>query len=580
MHATSTPPAEAHRTHIERTISAFERLGIAVFPATLRTKGSYVEGWPHMPAAEAIARTRRDGQRTINLAGRTGDGVGLLDLDAKEGVDPDEMLGVLRRLVGLAIIAIVRSSRGYHVWLRVTASVGNGFCSYIGGEVLSDPHLAMLPPSVHPTGAVYAWELEPREPEAAVDLRSLGIVPDEPSASAGQRQPITPADSDVQAEFAGLLASTGITNTRGRTQTLHRCPWHDDRSPSLSVNWEAAVFFCFSPACGKRGGLRDLRRLVGADTPSYRQSTPLLGARAWGQVKDDPSGDKSGCVDVAFHVARLADGLNELGDFDKVSDVRSCRTMFRVGKCTSCARTPAFPISCGHPLCPRCMPLRLAADWIKHGSSMPESFTLLRLRPTGPLPNNGKLRAVRSRFAEWRKRSGVAAGIYGVRSDRQARAVVLVAVPSEMAVPAGTKAFSVEVVGERCGPNDVLAWLQAEYFEEATGWSNTDELDALLEETKGRRRFQGFGGVYGEQKDGQKEEEAMEEGKPEKRPLSRVSGGSGASRDRSEHTCSSCGGGVKLLPFTVPASEVDRVGNEWIWRGPPEGRRPAPGGGS
>ena len=42
----------------------------------------------------------------------------------------------------------------------------------------------------------------------------------------------------------------------GKDQVLVRCPFHDDRNPSLSVNLSAGLFQCF--ACGAKGGGIDL----------------------------------------------------------------------------------------------------------------------------------------------------------------------------------------------------------------------------------------------------------------------------------------------------------------------------------
>ena len=163
---------------------------------------------------------------------------------------------MLRGLVGPAIIAIVRTSRGFHIWLQVAASVGNGFCSFMGGEIFSDPHLAMLPPSVHPSGKTYTWEVEPRKPESVVDLKALGLVPDKPTSSprAGGVSALVPAPRDVQEEFLRLMMKAGVVRAGARPQELRLCPWHDNREPSLSINWDAAVFCCFSERCSVRGG--------------------------------------------------------------------------------------------------------------------------------------------------------------------------------------------------------------------------------------------------------------------------------------------------------------------------------------
>jgi len=49
-----------YRARAEDVLGFFERSDIAVFPSRRRRKGSYVEGWPEMPAHQAIGITRRD----------------------------------------------------------------------------------------------------------------------------------------------------------------------------------------------------------------------------------------------------------------------------------------------------------------------------------------------------------------------------------------------------------------------------------------------------------------------------------------------------------------------------------------
>jgi hypothetical protein len=554
----------------------------------MRRKGSYVAGWPTMSAGDAIARTRQDlAHARIGLAGRTGDGVAVFDLDAKDGVVPSEMLPVLRRLVGPAVIAIVRTSRGFHMWLRVAESVGNGFCSFIGGEIFSDPHLAMLPPSLHPSGHQYTWEVEPREPETAVNLRALGLVPDKPKASLdGRTSTLAPAPPEIQQEFARLMAGAGVQRVGDWAQTLTLCPWHGDRSPSLSINWDGAVFYCFSEQCGARGGIGALRRRVGANTPSYRQ-WPEGGDPSPDHGQEDHlSGDNLGCLDVDAATERLAAGLRELDFSERAHAVSDCRTVFRVGICTSCARTPAFPISCGHPLCLRCMPGRLAADWTRHRPSLPAMVNIVLLRPLSIAgASAGVLKSVRSRFSEWRKRAGIEAGIYGSRLDRVSGATIMLAIPSDVPIPTSSRAFNVETIATDRTPAEFLRWLQSQYVDEAQGWETVDELRFLLAETKGRRRYQGFGGIYGEAAQDESKEEVQVansgETKPDKpRALGRISGGSfKGKREKGGPTCGSCGGVVELYPFTVPAAEVTRAGNHWLWNGPsagpPAGRRPA-----
>lgn len=67
-----------------------------------------------------------------------------------------------------------------------------------------------------------------------------------------------------------------------RTRGLVRCPFHDDYTPSLSVDIRVGVFHCFG--CGVEGGVRKFAELVGerqpaAIRPRREPRDPLFAAR-------------------------------------------------------------------------------------------------------------------------------------------------------------------------------------------------------------------------------------------------------------------------------------------------------------
>lgn len=67
---------------------------------------------------------------------------------------------------------------------------------------------------------------------------------------------------------------------RGRSRGVVKCRFHEDRTPSLSVDLDAGVFNCFG--CGAHGGIRRFAELVGERDPAprnHRVETPLQEAR-------------------------------------------------------------------------------------------------------------------------------------------------------------------------------------------------------------------------------------------------------------------------------------------------------------
>ena len=71
------------------------------------------------------------------------------------------------------------------------------------------------------------------------------------------RKPAREWDSDaVRDYFEGNLSNVRWNGAQGTA----RCPFHDDRHPSLSVNCELAVFFCHG--CGAKGDVVTFECLV------------------------------------------------------------------------------------------------------------------------------------------------------------------------------------------------------------------------------------------------------------------------------------------------------------------------------
>src|SRR5882672_10697009 len=53
------------------------------------------------------------------------------------------------------------------------------------------------------------------------------------------------------------------------------CPFHNEKTPSFSVNQKTGYFYCFG--CGKAGGVKKFMELIGADTSkeiAFKQEEP------------------------------------------------------------------------------------------------------------------------------------------------------------------------------------------------------------------------------------------------------------------------------------------------------------------
>jgi Bifunctional DNA primase/polymerase, N-terminal len=150
------------------TVALFESWGVAVFPGPYGEKGTRLQGWPAMPVEDACKRARAEASNAlgrINLAVRTGptsrgDCLGVIDLDGRDGIEPDSALSRLQGLLP-EDVPVSSSGRGYAVWFTVAAPVGNGILSRYGADIFTDVHLVNIPPSKHPSGKFYEWVQPP-----------------------------------------------------------------------------------------------------------------------------------------------------------------------------------------------------------------------------------------------------------------------------------------------------------------------------------------------------------------------------------------------------------------------------------
>ena len=82
-----------------------------------------------------------------------------------------------------------------------------------------------------------------------------------------------------EADFATVLRHYGFEFPEGRTQLKLRCPFHEDGTPSLSVNLAEKVWHCFG--CGERGNVLrfvECMEALGDKRPSTRQAAVRVAA--------------------------------------------------------------------------------------------------------------------------------------------------------------------------------------------------------------------------------------------------------------------------------------------------------------
>ena len=85
-------------------------------------------------------------------------------------------------------------------------------------------------------------------------------------------------NASILSVFEACAAATGRPFRRPRYGTSTKCPIHDDRTASLSVNESKATYFCFAGSCAIKGGVLDVPVSFGI-VKDRKESAKWLSAR-------------------------------------------------------------------------------------------------------------------------------------------------------------------------------------------------------------------------------------------------------------------------------------------------------------
>lgn len=197
--------------------------------------------------------------------------------------------------------------------------------------------------------------------------------------------------------------------------------------------------------------------------------------------------------------ARLAEAMEEVLGYTKARSLADCGTRFSVYQCPVDAQRICKPRTCGNQNCLSCGPTRLAIDWrFKLEMAMEwGTWRLREARPKDTITGPGVLKTIRKRINKTKdrlKRAGRPPSmIYGIRFEEGMNPVVLLVEPADDE-PITNSAFDFTDVATSVGAPDALRWLQLSYqLESLRAWDSPADLAQLLEETKGRHRFQAVG---------------------------------------------------------------------------------------
>jgi hypothetical protein len=392
----------------------------------------------------------------------------------------------------------------------------------LGAEVAAySGRLSIIPPSRHPSGAVYTYIRPPADELAVVDIDALGwaLQPkDGPSRKPGSttrahREPPPPVDEQQAGAFAWLFAGLGLYPGQGAAADsrgeFFLCPWHPDTEPSLHILWVSAIFYC--QGCGRSGGLRALRRLVEGDPDALPRKFP----NDESGVPFGNRGTNRGAESLVEQVAALADQLPPSALNVTGRQLRECRQYVLTYQCDAGhefaprdERGNPTPLSCDASagICPRCGTARFLRDALQADAQLSERvhvFRLIAQTPGRELFDLGLSGRLTARLKTYRQNHGLTAGSTArslhLDPDGAAfRGHFILAVPCDDAVRVvGDGAFAMEDLGA-CTLSEWHRWQIDEQLSALARLETPEQLDAFYQSMHGQQQFRHFGSWYGE----------------------------------------------------------------------------------
>ena len=101
-----------------------------------------------------------------------------------------------------------------------------------------------------------------------------------------------------------------ISKSNGKAEVLVRCPFHDDSTPSMSINFESGLFNCYG--CQSKGSIFDFynRRHGGDFVAALKHFAAQVGMEFHGNTRRAAKAEKSDLFNLKWDAARF-NGIND-----------------------------------------------------------------------------------------------------------------------------------------------------------------------------------------------------------------------------------------------------------------------------
>jgi len=292
-------------------VSLYLSLGWSIFPLRPKDKLPYVELLPvktdadgkqeqtgtgkakrtwelfqkAQPQPETVtAWLKRAPEMNIAIVCGAVSGIVVLDIDSEEGE-------AIAREKGLPRTPVVKTGKGRHYYFKHPGMPISNFARKLPGvDLRGDGGYVVGPPSVHPSGAVYTWEVGPGECDLAEMpgwLLKLGRGEEEKSETPRQeRQTESKAASGGNQEgmperyYEDIARALGVTGydaegwSNAVRDPLHH---HEHDGPRPAAHWhrEKKILHCFKcHGTGEWYLAKEVADAVGIDWRNYRNEQP------------------------------------------------------------------------------------------------------------------------------------------------------------------------------------------------------------------------------------------------------------------------------------------------------------------
>ena len=258
--------------------------GTVVAPCKSPGKAPLVSGYPRLAATapSAMEIVRMFASHRGNSGGVVPEGRVVIDIDPRNG-GLESVTALTGRYGPFPETPTLKSGgNGIHNYFLLPDGVTlpPGGClaasGYPGVEWKGSGAQVVLQPSVHESGQEYRWD-----PGFAIGEVSIAPIPDwllqlilkqsassdhlksHPNESGNVRYEVQPLRA--QEHFAELWDKVGVEVQPGSGDQLYSCPFHVEQHPSMHIDAQCCIWYCFSSECpGHRGGgVRALEAKVG-----------------------------------------------------------------------------------------------------------------------------------------------------------------------------------------------------------------------------------------------------------------------------------------------------------------------------